>query len=313
LHPRTALPCLLVLVGQIACHDPPARPPSLLLVTIDAIPAAALGPWSGRSPSPSPNLDALALRGAKVAQARAVAPVTLPTHTSILTGLAPARHGAWTNEQGPVSGELQTLAELLAREGYRTAAFVASDVLDDSHGLAQGFELYRDPVAVDSERIPGGPLPRLDAREVTGRALAWLGQISAAEPQAPFFAWVHYFDAHAPLDPAPPGDPRFRDGREAALFRIDEQLGRLLGSLEGRQRAQDCLVAVIGDHGVGPDYRHVPLLLAGPGIAAGAVVDQPVSQVDLMPTLLELLGRAPGAELDGASFAASLEGQRVAP
>ena len=279
------------------------RAPSLLLLTLDATPAEALAPWSGSAGACCETLAGLARRGTVLLQARAVAPMTLPTHASILTGLRPAAHGVWTDDRGTLGDAPVTLAEALAQAGYRTAAFVASDVLDDRSGLAQGFSAYRDPVADGRACVRDGPLPRLDAAEVTGRAIAWLDEALPGGEGPPFFLWVHYFDAD---DPAalPPGAPG--DARDAALAEVDAQIGRLLTALRARDRERDCVVAAIGDHGVGAGYRHVPLLLAGPGIASGLALGDPRSQEDLMPTLLELLGQPPLLALDGESFAGSL-------
>ncbi len=305
--PLSGLLGVLVLAALGACRGADSRAPSLLLVTLDAIPASMLSAWSVQPVVATPVIDGLAARGAVVARAQAVSPVTLPSHSSILTGLSPARHGVWTQQFGPLPAERLTLAEVLGAAGYRSAAFVSADVLDDEHGLAQGFGLYRDPVFDIRERTQGGALPRLGAEEVTERALAWLGEDVAPHPRDPFFAWIHYFDAHDPVVPSPSvgvvGDPRAQ-----AVAAMDAQLGRVLGGLATLGRDEDCLVVVLSDHGEGEDYQHVPLVMAGPGVSPGLLLDASPSHVDLMPTILELLGREPLPDLDGASFAPALRG-----
>ena len=313
---RRALALAALLLGLAACSDRDRpRQPNLLLVTLDTVRADHLGCYGDRQ-AVTPWLDRLAAGGVRFASASSAVPLTLPSHTSILSGLLPPHHGLRNNGAGGLRAGTATLATVLAGAGYRTGAFVGAFVLDHRFGLAPGFAVYddeieRDPRAgavLEAER-PG--------REVVDRALAWL----AKEDSRPFFLWVHLYDAHAPYTPPPawaarhPGRPY--DGEISA---VDEQVGRLLAELRRRGLEGKTAVAVAADHGESlgehgelthglllyePTLR-VPLLLRAPWTLKARVVQTPVSLVDLAPTLAGLLGRPfPGA-LDGRDLAPAL-------
>jgi arylsulfatase A-like enzyme/Flp pilus assembly protein TadD len=301
-------------------------PANLLLVTLDTVRADHLGAY-GDAGAETPALDRLAREGLRFAAASSPVPLTLPAHSSLLSGLLPLHHGLRNNGAGSFPADRPTLATRLSAAGYRTGAFVGSFVLDHRFGLARGFDTYDDSMERDATGGRG-----LDAErrgdQVVDRALAWLGGSDAAHPR-PFFLWVHLYDAHAPYDPpAPyrdrhPGKPY--DGEVAFA---DAQLGRLLAELDRLHLAADTVVAVAADHGEALGEHgelthglllyeptlHVPLLVRAPGLAA-RVVATPVSLVDLGPTLAGLLGKplAPaggsgdrGGTLDGRDLSAAL-------
>jgi choline-sulfatase len=285
---------VLTLGGAPAGAEPPAAgPPSVLLLTLDTTRADALGAYLGKDggDARTPVLDGLAARGLRWAQAITPTPLTLPAHASLLTGLAPPEHGVRTNGAEALPRDVPTLAEAYALRGYTTAGFVASPVLDRRFGLARGFGRYSDK-----------PTAERTAREMTGAALEWLGRQPAGKP---VFLWVHYYDAHAPY--LPPGmDPKASPAQRYAgeVATVDREIGRLLAALSGG--AERWLIAAVGDHGESlgehgePDHgiflyhstMHVPLLLAGPGVPRGKVVEQVVSTRRLASTLLRLTGTA---------------------
>ncbi|HYH44672.1 MAG TPA: sulfatase, partial [Thermoanaerobaculia bacterium] len=259
---RCVVPVLLaaVLIGAMVAAGCRAGEPggtaagssdgaSLLLVTLDTVRADRLGGY-GYAAAETPTLDRLAREGVRFAAASTNAPLTLPAHASLLTGLLPPRHGLRNNGAGRLP-EVPTLAAVLAAAGYRTAAFVSSFVLDRRFGLDRGFAVYDD----DVERDAGGGVA-LDAERrgdrTVERALAWL---SAKTPETldrerPFFLWVHLYDAHAPYAPPAPYDSRHR-GRpyDGEIAFADAQVGRLVAELERRGLAGRTLVAVTADHG----------------------------------------------------------------
>ena len=291
--------------------EPAAAPrPSLLLVTLDTARADALGSYGGAG-ADTPALDALAARGTRYARAVSPAPLTLPAHASLLTGLAPPEHGLRDNGTHALPAEPPTLASVLAVRGWSTAAFVSSRVLDRRFGLARGFGVYGDRMA--AERVGQYGYPERDAEAVTGEAVEWLAE---RRPGEPVFLWVHYYDPHAPYEPPVPfrrGTPRGDYAGEVAF--VDRQVGRLLAALP--ERPGGWVVAAVGDHGEafgehGEEghgiflYRttlEVPLLLAGPGVPAGEVVGETVGARRLPATLLALLGversGLPGPRLPG--------------
>jgi arylsulfatase A-like enzyme len=276
---------------------------NLLVVTLDTTRADRLGCY-GYEGASTPDLDALARRSVRFTNAVSVAPVTLPAHASIFTGRYPPHHGVRLNSEYRLGPAEVTLAERLRAQGYETAAFVSAFVLDARYGLDQGFDLYDGRVeTIRGSSFPAHTIERA-ANSVTDAALSWLEE---RKPGRPFFAWVHYYDPHAPYQPPGPLAARFAarlyDGEVAFM---DEQLRRLLNRLERKGLRDRTVVALMGDHGeslgehgesthsifVYESVMRVPFLLCVPGAAgvAGSVEDGVVSLVDVFPTLLELLG-----------------------
>jgi arylsulfatase A-like enzyme/Tfp pilus assembly protein PilF len=272
--------------------DPTRERPDLVLITIDTLRADRLG--RGIMPA----LDALAARGVQFTQARAAVPLTLPSHVSMLTGALPPAHGVRENGTHVFAGKPPSVARQLNDVGYQTAAFVGAYVLDRRFGLADGFDHYDDQIARDPRTVL-----RLEAERpadvVADRALAWLAQHQGESraKQAPVFMWVHFYDPHAPYNSSYDDDVRF----------TDRQLGRLLENV--RAAGRDPIIVVVGDHGESlgehGERTHgmllyetalrVPFVVAGPGVAPDRR-DDPVSLVDVAPTLLARAGLASAYE-----------------
>ncbi|MEA2559025.1 MAG: arylsulfatase [Acidobacteriota bacterium] len=307
-----ALAVGLALLGGCSPREKTAPPASnLVLITLDTVRADHLGSY-GYAAAKTPWLDRLAAEGVRFAQASAAVPLTLPSHSSMLSGLLPPHHGLRNNGSGSFPDGKETLATLLSTQGWRTGAFVGAFVLDRRFGLSRGFQTYDDEI----ERAPGATVA-LEAerpgREVMDRALSWLGQ----DTGKPFFLWVHLYDAHAPYSPSYDGE----------IAKVDEQVGRLLQELERRGLSGSTVVAVAADHGESlgehgelthglllyePTLR-VPLLVKAPGLAA-RVIETPVSLVDVGPTLAGLIGKPLPGTLDGRDLSTALrEGKEPAP
>ena len=272
--------------------------PHLLLITLDTT-RHDLFTFAGARSSCGPQLDRLATESIVCTHCYAVAPMTLPSHASIHTGLYPFAHGVHDNSAFQLSEEGVTLAEALSVAGYRTEAFVASTVLHRQSGLAQGFDRYHDldfgrkaNLAQDAER---------DATSVTDQALARL----AIDDDRPRFFWVHYFDPHAPYRApgTPPGTPRILAYR-AEVQAMDAQIGRLLDAFRARDDWANTAVVVTADHGEGlsrglelthgflvEDHTmRVPLLIRTPGGETHGTLSSPTSGVDAFATLWALSG-----------------------
>lgn len=292
----------MLLVALLACA--PDGPPNVLLVTLDTVRADALGCYGGPS---TPRIDALAAEGLRFDRAFTVTPLTIPAHATIHTGLWPPRHGVRDNGDLYLGEEATTLAEALDAHGYATMAAVGAEVTSRRWGFGQGFDAYFDTMGGGAGGRPWSAERRGDA--VVADALAWIGQ----PREAPWFAWVHLFDAHDPY--AAPED--FRLGRrpyDAEVAFVDAQVGALLDGLG--DAAEDTWIVVVADHGEslgehgetthgvllhGATTR-VPLIVRPPGGKA-AVIDTPVSLVDVMPTLLAAAG-APPPPMDGRDLVA---------
>ena len=311
--------------------------PNVLLVTIDTFRADRLG--AGVTPA----LDRLAGSGVRFTNARAAVPLTLPSHTTILTGLLPTAHGVRENGLDALSAAHPTLARLLKAARYRTAAFVGAFVLDRRYGLAEGFDTYDD-------RIPRDPraTERLEAERpasaVIDAALAWLEQSPATSNQqrAPFFIWIHLYDPHAPYNPPAEFRARTTSAYDGEIAYADSQISRVFTWLNDRGLTNETMIVVAGDHGEGlgdhgerthgmllyDSTLRVPLVISLPagltgrgGFAAGTR-DEVVSLVDIAPTILraaavdvprEMMGRnllAPGTSM--ADIYAETQYPRVA-
>jgi choline-sulfatase len=291
------------------------RPPSILLVSVDTLRADRIGSY-GYKAAATPVLDALAARGLRFEHAATVAPLTLPAHTSLLTGTFPAFHGVRDNGSFYVGDEITTLAEVLRTRGYRTGGFVGAYVLDHRWGIGQGFDRYFDDFDLSKYAMSAG----LDAAqrpgsEVVDRALAWLGE----NRDDPFFAWVHLYDPHSPYVPPEPYRSRFPATMQGAydgeVASTDAQIGRLMEYLRTSGHLDGTVVVVVADHGeslgehgeqqhgffVYEAAMHIPLVVAGPGVPVRVIPDQ-VRIVDVMPTILDLVGAEVPAAVQGVSL-----------
>lgn len=317
-----------LLAGLIAgggCSRTASGPKNVLVVTLDTLRADHVGAY-GRAQAQTPTLDALAARGARFANATTTTPLTLSAHTSLFTGTFPSYHGIRDNTGFHVDDSLTTLAEVFKAKGYRTGGFVGAFVLDGRWGIAQGFDEYFDDFNLSEDLGPGLDAIQRRGDEVVGKALAWLGQPG----QAPFFAWVHMYDPHAPYEAPTEFATRFPNTLEgvydAEIAYTDSQLGRLLAALEASGRLKDTLVVVLGDHGEQLGEHHeqahgffvydasvqIPLIVAGPGVSARVVQDQ-VRIVDVMPTVLDLAGIPGPAVMQGASLTPAMRGETAPP
>jgi choline-sulfatase len=284
------------------------RRTSVVLVTIDTLRADRVGP------ALTPAIEALAHRGVRFTNARSNVPLTLPSHASILTGLVPPHDGVRLNGVHRLKDGTSTLARVLQSGGYRTGAFVGAYVLDSRFGLDQGFDVYDDEIP-KREGATGSLEAERRGDVVGARAIAWLR--SLPDDGRPFFLWMHLYDPHAPYTPPPEwlaranGQPY--DGEVAFA---DAQLGALLSALQATGRRERTLVVAAGDHGESlgehgeADHGmllyeaalRVPLVMAGPRVPA-ATRDEPVSLVDVVPTVLGRLG-LPAPAVDGRDLLA---------
>lgn len=326
-HPPRRWPAVFTIVALAVASLASAAPeesraeapgPNLLLITLDTTRDDVVGPRDGQ-PSLTPELDRLAASGVRYTRALSPAPLTLPAHASLLTGLDPPEHGLRDNGSTVLPLALPTLATVLSAHGYDTGAVVATRVLDRRFGLARGFATYDDRML--AEKVGEYGYPERDAEAVTDAALAWLAQRREEQPreEQPYFLWVHYYDPHFPY--AAPGSTSrgaaAKYGDEVAY--VDRQVGRLLAGLP--ETPAGTLTAIVGDHGealgdhgepthgvfVYSAVLEVPLILAGPGVASGKEVAETVAIRRLGPTLLRLVSPAfadglPGTPLPGLAL-----------
>ncbi|HEY5659000.1 MAG TPA: sulfatase [Myxococcota bacterium] len=310
----------LALCLALGCSE--GKKPNVLLITLDTVRADHLSSYGYARPT-TPNLDAFAGRATRFTTCFATSPWTVPSHASLFTGRHPFEHGAHSfepkgmeyNNVFPLDESHETLAEVLAGEGYVTAGIVANNVyLDPLLNLQQGFETW------DVKRVRGHRLTR--------RAFRWLER----SREQPFFLFLNYLDAHRPYNVMPvEGERRYPKSQnpyrtldalisrvmiegeppdglgelvteqyDRALRNLDAQLGRLLAWLEERGLYDDTLIVITSDHGEyfgehglvehSKDvYRQalaVPLIVKRPGQNRGEIVDTPASLVDVPRMIL---------------------------
>ncbi len=314
-----------------------AGDPNVLLITIDTLRRDHVSAY-GEGLASTPRMDALAEEGVLYWDAITPTPETAPAHTSMMTALHPIRHGVGDNSQH-LAERYTTLAEILSDEGYATGAFLSSFAVNSRTGLDQGFQVYED----DFVPFVRGFSSILLARRLTSALMIlgnphdfpWLlerpGHATNALAEdwirsrgdAPWFAWVHYFEPHAPYE-APDQkldhrdflslrDPQYTADEVAELRRLyayevglaDTQVGELLDLLDELGISERTLVIVTADHGeqLGEHeiYFHhhnlydqslrVPLIIRAPGQGGivNKVVRQQVRLMDIAPTVLKWL------------------------
>ena len=198
--------------------------PNVVIITLDTTRWDRLG-CTGDPTAHTPNIDALAARGVLFDRAYAATALTLPSHTTIMTGLEPPAHGVHANGHFRASSSLTTLAERLSVAGWYTGAFVSAFVLDASYNLDQGFDVYGDETKTIQNRLEFA-IPERPADAVTDEATAWLAH---ADVGRPFFLWAHYYDPHMPWEAPAPFD-EIDDGYAAEIAFADAEIGRLLAA-----------------------------------------------------------------------------------
>lgn len=314
-----------------------ARPrPNLLFVSFDTLRRDHVSCY-GHDVITTPTVDKLAAEGLRFTDCAAVVPITGPSHATMMTGLYPQAHGAFRNGVR-LPEDKRTLAEILREQGFRTGASLSGWTMRAQQcGLSQGFDAY-DDAGMDQRYAVVNLMRRADA--VTTAALKWMDDDAAKRADAPWFLFVHYFDPHEPYDApreialapnparsAAPRTERFREKLSAydqEIAHADAELGRLIDGLRQRGELDDTLIVFTADHGQsfgehgygGVNGAHgrkvyqsqvaVPLVMWMPGRVRQGTCDLPVSHVDLLPTIAELMALprdATPAALPGSSLA----------
>ena len=336
LRPRVVL-CLVALAALLAwgCRGPSGtdgavatgagasgasargdRPP-IVIVSIDTLRSDHL-PVYGYGGVATPALDALRRDAVLFAQAFTPAPLTLPAHASLMTGLLPPQHGVRDNSGYRLGPEVSTLAELLRQHGYRCGGFVSAFVLREGTGIGSGFEVWDDDVGT-ATRSTMADLQR-PGPETLSAALAWL----AAVRDEPFFLFLHLYEPHTPWSPPEPAASRYGATYDGEIAAADDVVQALIDRLRELDLYDRSALIVLSDHGEGlldhgeaehgvllyREALQVPLLLKHPdGDQAGSSVEAPVQLTDVTATVLELAGAERPAGLVGSSL---LEPERIA-
>lgn len=292
---------------------------NVILISIDTTRADYLACY-GHPSIRTPHIDRLAAEGTLFTQCTTAAPVTLPSHTSMLTGTYPFVHKVRDNGTFRLHADNLTLAEALGAAGYATAAQVGAFVMNHEFGLDQGFADYRDV----GFTAPGAPSQRagteITAEQVTDGAIRLLGRVAEQR----FLLFVHYFDPHRPYQAPQRFAAQYIDPYAAEIAYADEQIGRLRAAIEEVGIDDRTLVVLTSDHGEGlgqhQESSHayfvyestlaVPLIFWCPGrIPAGARVAAQVRVIDIAPTILGLLGLPGLPDAQGVDLSPLISGE----
>ncbi len=290
---------------------PSLRPMNLLLVTVDTLRPDHLHCY-GYSQIETPNLDAVAESGAAFENGVTQTPLTPPSHASIFTGLNPPSHHVRDTGGFVLQSSSVTLATILQRQGWDTAAFISSAVLKKLFGLNQGFAVYDDQMPKPGKGHEFDEDAERGAGETVDHALHWLETQSGK----PYFLWVHVYDPHAPYQPPAPYAQQYKDRLyDGEIAYADHELGRLFDAVRKKSPA-NTLIAVLSDHGESlgehGEFTHgvflydstlrIAFLLSGPGVPRGARIKPQARTIDFLPTVLDLMGGKPPAPVQGVSL-----------
>lgn len=302
----------------VAAPTTKPQPPNVILITLDTTRADRMG-FLGSKRGLTPNLDALARQSVVFTHAYSQVPLTTPSHATILTGTYPQFHQV--NDFGvPLAEDLPYAPYIFRGNGYHTAAFVGSLVLDPEARSAPGFERGFDVYDAGFHRRHTGEdrYEAIERRagEVIGHTLAWLTE----HRDGPFFVWIHLYDAHDPYDPPEPYKSRYAAAPyDGEIAYTDAAVGKFLNWLRLRGLYDNSLVAVMADHGEAlgehgetthgiflyDETIRVPLLFKLPKQrSAGTRVDARAGLVDVLPTMLETAGIPVPREVQGESLLA---------
>lgn len=311
----------LVLAG---CARPKIE--NVLIITLDTTRADHLGAY-GFALARTPNIDRLAKEGVLFSDAVSAAPITMPSHSTIFTGLLPPSHGVRDNGSYALGDGATTLAERFLAAGYRTQAFVSALVLNRRYNLNQGFQGYDDDLWAEDE-------PQLfmirsrSAPKTAERAVRWFEGWNREKEKKPFFVWVHFFDPHQPNDPALAEQAKSPSAYDAEISVADQGVGMLLDELKKVGALDKTLVVLTADHGESlgehGEKTHaifiydatvrVPLIVRAPGaVPAGKVYAGPVRSEDIAPTVLSALQLPGGAEMQGFDLLPAVRGEVPPP
>ncbi len=290
---------------------------NVLLLTLDTTRADHIRCY-GHNMVETPALNRLAREGVLFERAYSHVPLTLPAHTSILSGTVPLYHGVADNGGYRVPPKLETMAEVLKEAGYNTAAFISAAVLKKVFNLDQGFDHW-DEEDIEPQVERSALVAERKADVVTDASLEWLDE----NTRKPFFLWVHYYDPHAQYEPPESYRALYRNLYDAEIAFMDAQIKRVINKLIEAGIYDNTLIIAVGDHGEGlgdheerthatfiyESTQHVPLIMRIPGVKdPGRRIKTVASQMDIMPTVLDYLGieRTPN-EVEGKSLRSIIE------
>jgi len=314
-----------VATALLACSQQASTPPTVVLVLVDELRKDSFDRWASRT------RELASWGGVSFEQMRSVAPWTYPSVVSLLSGLYPQQHGAdgeaRANRLRRFSPEVPLLQHALGKAGYHTAAFVANPFLREWNPLHVGFDVYQSDFVRDvGNRRPLYPEFADPERMFSPSLFHEIRRHFDARPaERAEFVYVHYIDVHGPWEGAPfePGyrsSVEFIDARIVELYEyfLERSAGNLfffVTSDHGRPLGDDLQVGYGSRWRVGKKSMHdfnlrIPfVVLPSPQVGGSGSIEVPSSNVDFVPTLLDLLGLEAPVALPGRSLAGYIRGE----
>jgi len=314
----TAIAAVIAAIAFLAIHDRTPKVHNVILISIDTCRADYLGCYGYRRET-TPNIDALARGATLFKNVVSPVPITLPAHSSMLTGTIPPFHGVHNNMDYKLAPSNQTLAEILKQNGFNTSAIVSSFVLDKKFGLSQGFDTYHDTFKKASNNKYGSERKGDETTEV---AINWLENNKNNSNRS--FLLLHYYDPHVDYTPPEPFASKFADNLYAGEVAFtDHCIGQFIQKLKDIKMYDSTLLIIAGDHGemlgehgeeehtyfIYESAIKVPLIVKLPGQKKGSIVTQPVGLVDIAPTVCSILDIDIGGYVQGKDITAMLHGK----
>ncbi|MBN1221772.1 MAG: sulfatase-like hydrolase/transferase [Candidatus Aminicenantes bacterium] len=308
------------MLGEIDISDM-----NIVLFTIDTLRADHLECY-GYGGVSTPHINRLAEEGILFEHNIVQTPLTLPSHSSIMTGTYPLYHGIRDNGGFYLDAKHDTLAETLKPMGFQTGAFVAAFVLDSRWGLDQGFDHYFDNFDLTKYKTVSLDAVQRRGDEVLDAVYPWL----SAKPQQKFFAWIHLYDPHTPYDPPEPYKTEYRNRRfglyDGEIAYVDQLIGEFRQFMQENGFWENTLIVFTADHGESlgehkenahgffiydSDVR-VPLIIRFPQAKLGGRrIKNQVRSVDIMPTILNIVGAGIPPAVQGQSMLPILSGDEA--
>lgn len=300
----------------------------VFLIVVDTLRSDRL-PFYGYVSGVTPALSALREDSILFESAWSPVPLTLPAHSSLFTGVPPGVHRVLDNGGYRLGAAPPTLAELLKKAGYATGGAVSCVVLSGTTGISRGFDHWEDRIEPSEPGLAANRVQRPGA-ETVRHLEEWLGGVKGER----VFAFLHLFEPHAPYEAPEPFRSRFADPYDAEVATADAAVGAFLDGLKRRGLYEKALVVFLSDHGEGLGdhgeeehgvflYREaiqVPLLVKLPSAKAGerppyagTRVETPVELLDVLPTVVDVVGLAGFAPREGSVSLARLAAGGPAP
>jgi choline-sulfatase len=294
-----------------------ASQPNIILISLDCVRQDRLSCY-GNHDTRTPNIDAIATEGVRFTQAICQAPFTTSSLASILTGLYPFNHNIRLLVGQYLAQNIPTLGSLFKQAGYVTGGFPSVFLLDRNSGFKNGFDVFDDRIETIRDGFRGPWRPG----DLTTDALL---RFIETYKKKPFAAWVHYFDPHD----YNPGNPDSLLMQNRKIEETDGLIAKLIKSLKKWRLWEKTLVVITADHGDSfgehGEYGHgkalydttlrVPLIFRWPQqLAQGISIEQQVRLIDILPTILDLIGclktvQSQNIFFDGVSLLPTIKGK----